>query len=224
MPESKSVGVLDVDVWSDIVCPWCRIGRAHLESALAQFEHADQVRVTYRSFELEPSAPAERDDLVIDQLAAKYGSPREQITGMMDDVTQRGHVLGIDFQFDIARSGNTFDAHRLLHMAQDRGSQHPLLDLLMHAYFTEGRSIGDRAVLADIAVASGLDRDEVEVVLASDAYADAVRADEEQARALQITGVPFFVFDHRLAASGAQPPQTLLAALRQAWDSRPEAA
>lgn len=211
---------LDVEVWSDVICPWCRIGRAHLDLALAEFEHADRVRVTYRSFELEPNSPAEQDESVIDHLAAKYGGTTAQIEGMVGDVVGRGQALGIDFRFDIARTGNTFDAHRLLHLAREHGRQDELKGRLMDAYFTEGRPIGSTATLEEVAVESGLDRDEVRAVLSSDRYAADVRADEDEARALQVGGVPFFVFDRRLAASGAQPPEVLLGALRQAWQAR----
>jgi len=157
---------------------------------------------------------------VIDHLAAKYGGTTAQIEGMVGDVVARGRALGIDFRFDIARTGNTFDAHRLLHLAREHGRQDELKGRLMDAYFTEGRPIGSPATLEEVAVESGLDRDEVRAVLSSDRYAADVRADEDEARALQVGGVPFFVFDRRLAASGAQPPEVLLGALRQAWQAR----
>jgi len=210
---------LAVDVWSDVVCPWCRIGRAHLEDALTRFPHADRVQVTYRSFELEPDAPTERTESVVEHLARRYGTDPAQVSGMVDTVTARGVEAGIDFRFDIARSGNTFDAHRLLHLALERGQQAQVVSALMDAYFTQGRPIGDPETLEDVAVEAGLDRDEVRDVLGTDRYADRVRADEAMARDLQIGGVPFFVFGGRLAASGAQPSDVLLRALEQAWDA-----
>ena len=208
---------MDVEVWSDVVCPWCRIGRAHLAQALARFPHADDVRVIYRSFELDPSAPGVRDDSIVDQLTRKYGMDAAQVQAMLDTVSERGADVGLEFRFDQARSGSTFDAHRLLHLARQTGQQDALQDRLMAAHFVEGRALGDPGELAEVAVAAGLDPAAVASVLESDAFADAVRQDEHQARTLGVTGVPFFVIDRRLGVSGAQPADVLLSALEQAW-------
>jgi predicted DsbA family dithiol-disulfide isomerase len=211
---------MTVEVWSDIVCPWCRLGKAQLDVALARFEHAPAVSVVWRSFELDPSAPPIREETLEQQLAVKLGRRPDEIASMHEQMQQRGAALGIDFRFDIAQSGNTFDGHRLLHLARDRGRQNALASALFQAYFTDGEPIGDPSALQRIAESCGLDPDEVREVLSSDAYARDVRADEEAARAMQVSGVPFFVFDGRFAASGAQPPEVLLAGLEQAWASR----
>ena len=209
-----------VEVWSDVVCPWCCIGRAHLGLALADFEHADEVEVVWRSFELDPAAPAVQTESLAEQLAAKYGVGPDEVALMFDDVTERAAQLGLDFRFDIARSGNTVDAHRLLHLARESGLQDRLKARLFTAYFTEGQAIGDPATLARLAVEVGLDADEVAELLAGDRFVAEVRADEEEARALQVSGVPFFVIDRRYAVAGAQPPDQLLGALSRAWAER----
>ena len=222
MNESPRAGEspMTVEVWSDVVCPWCCIGRAHLELALADFEHADDVQVVWRSFELDPGAPAVQTESLAAQLGAKYGVGPEEVGHMFDDVRERAAQLGLDFRFDIARSGNTFDAHRLLHLARESGLQDRLKGRLFTAYFTEGQAVGDHGTLARLAVEAGLDPDEVDVVLTGDRFATEVRADEQEARALQVTGVPFFVVDRRYAVAGAQPPDQLLGALRRAWSER----
>jgi len=209
-----------VEVWSDVVCPWCCIGRAHLALALEDFEHADDVHVVWRSFELDPGAPAVQASSLAEQLGAKYGVGPDEVALMFDDVTERAAQLGLDFRFDIARSGNTFDAHRLLHLARESGLQDRLKGRLLTAYFTEGQAIGDRGTLSRLAVDAGLDADEVDDVLDGDRFAADVRADEQEARAMQVTGVPFFVIDRRYAVAGAQPPAQLLGALRRAWSER----
>jgi predicted DsbA family dithiol-disulfide isomerase len=211
---------LTVDVWSDVVCPWCRIGRAELERALAAFPHSDDVEVTWHSYELDPHAPAITDEPLAVQLARKYGIEPEQAEGMFDDVRERARPLGLDLRFEIARPGNTFDAHRLLHLARARGCQDALKGRLFQAYFTEGAAIGDPEVLSRLAVEVGLDPDEVRDVLASDRYAQDVRADEEQAGAYGVRGVPFFVIDGRYGVAGAQSAEHLASVLDRAWSER----
>lgn len=208
---------MTVEVWADVVCPWCRLGKAYLEQAIAQFEHAESIDVVWRSFELDPNAPASRPESLNEHLSRKLGRSPEQVDELQEMIRQRGADVGIDFRFDQAKTGNTFDAHRLLHLAKDAGRQGELSDAFYQAYFTDGEPIGDPATLARIAVEAGLDADAVESVLASDRYADAVRADEAEAQALQVSGVPFFVFGRRVAAGGAQPPEVLLSGLEQAW-------
>jgi predicted DsbA family dithiol-disulfide isomerase len=211
---------LPVEVWSDVVCPWCCVGRAELQRALAGFEHADAVDVTWRSFELDPAAPAIQTASLAEQLSHKLGAGTEQVQAMFAGIAARGAEVGIDFRFDIAQSGNTFDAHRLLHLARAEGKQDVLKDRLFTAYFTEGEAIGDPVTLRRLAIEAGLNPESVEGVLASDRFATEVRADEEEARSLQVSGVPFFVIDRRYGVSGAQPAATLLSALQQAWADR----
>ena len=211
---------MTVEVWADVVCPWCRLGHAYLEQALAAFEHSDDVTVVWRSFELDPAAPRQQEGTLTDHLVHKLGRDRQEIHELNGMITARGCDVGVDFRFDDARPGNTFDAHRLLHLAADHGLDGALMDRLHAGYFTEGLPIGDPATLELLALEVGLDGDEVRAVLASDQYASRVRRDEAEARELQVSGVPFFVFDRRLAAAGAQPADVLLAGLQQAWDSR----
>jgi predicted DsbA family dithiol-disulfide isomerase len=206
-----------VEIWSDVVCPWCAIGKRRFEKALARFAHRDEVEVTWHSFELDPSAPREQDGDLADHLAAKYGLTRERAEAMHRQMTESAAAEGWDFHFERARRGNTFDAHRLLHLAAERGVQDAVKERLFRAYFTEGEAIADHATLVRLVAEAGLDADEARAVLASDRYAAEVRADERQAQAYGITGVPFFVVDRRYGVSGAQPPEALLQALETAW-------
>jgi predicted DsbA family dithiol-disulfide isomerase len=210
-----------VEIWSDIVCPWCYVGKRRFEAALASFEHRDEVEVTWRSFELDPGAPRERAVDGATHLAEKYGTSREQALAMHQNMTDVARGEGLDFRFDRTRSGNTFDAHRLLHLATAEQRQDALKERLMLAYMTEGEPIGDPATLARLAVEAGLPEDEVGDVLATDRHADAVRDDERTATALGITAVPFFVVDRRIGASGAQSPEVLGELLARAWADRP---
>ena len=208
---------MKVDIWSDVVCPWCYIGKRRFEAALARFEHRDEVEVTWHSSELDPAAPALRRAGTAEHLAGKYGMSLEQARAMQQRMTDAAAAEGLNFRFDRARSGNTFDAHRLLHLAASRGVQDAVKERLLAAYFAEGEPVGDREALVRLAAQAGLDAEEARTVLASDAYADEVRADERRAAALGITGVPFFVIDDTYGVSGAQPPELLLEALRTAW-------
>ncbi len=205
-----------VEIWSDVVCPWCAVGKARFESALDDFDHADEVEVRWRSFELDPSRPSVAADVdYVDLLAGKYGTSRDEAQEMIDGMTAAGAADGIEFRFDRARPANTFDAHRVLHLAAERGRQHHVKARFLAGYHTEGAAIGDHGELVRLATAAGLDADEVRAVLGSDAHADAVRADEDEARRLGISGVPFFVFDRRYGLSGAQPPEVIGQVLAQ---------
>ena len=210
---------LRIDIWSDIACPWCYIGKRRLEQALAGFPHAAEVEIVWRSFELDPSAPRVRDSTqsYAERLAAKYRTPVLQAQAMIDRMVETAAKDGLDFRFDRARSGNTFDAHRLLHLAHERGLQDALKERLFRAYLTEGQAIGEHDVLAQLAREVGLDDAEVREVLDGDRWAREVRADEALARELEISGVPFFVLGGQLGVSGAQPVEVLRGALDRAW-------
>lgn len=208
-----------VEIWSDVVCPWCAIGRKRFFAALERFEHADAVEVRVRSFELDPAAPLAPEGTAAERLAAKYGTSLEQAHAMHANVTALAAEEGLAFDYDRARPGNTFDAHRLLQLAWERGVQPQLKDRLMRAYFEEGEPISDPETLVRLGAEAGLDPEEARTVLAGDAYAAEVRDDEAVARGFGITGVPFFVLDRRLGVSGAQSSDVLLSALRQAWDA-----
>jgi len=213
---------LKVEIWSDVVCPWCYIGKRRFESALARFPQRDEVEVVWRSFELDPSAPALREVDNAARLAAKYGMSREQAVESQTRLTQTAAAEGLTFRFDVSKSGNTFNAHRLLHLAAERGLQDETKERLMRAYFSEAEPIGDVETLVRLAAEVGIAAAEARTVLAGDAYSAEVRAEELEATELGINGVPFFVIDRRYGVSGAQSPDILLQALQQAWaDSHP---
>jgi predicted DsbA family dithiol-disulfide isomerase len=210
---------MDVEIWSDVVCPWCYIGKRRFEHALAAFDHRDDVKVTWRSFQLDPSSPTTSEGDPVERLAAKYGMSRATAEAARARVTANAATEGLDFHLDRARSGNTFNAHRLIHYAHSVGRQDALKERLMAAYFVEGAAIGEHDVLSRLAVEVGLDESAVRGVLGGDAYADDVRHDELEARQLGITGVPFFVLDRAYGVSGAQPSDLILGALQQAWSA-----
>lgn len=211
---------MHVEIWSDIACPWCYVGKRRFEAALAAFEHRDAVRVTWRSFELDPGAPRVRAVDAAAHLAEKYGTTRERAQAMHAQMTEVAAGEGLRFRFDLARGGNTFDAHRLVHLGAAHGVQDAVKERLLRAYLGEGEPIGDPAVLRRLAVEAGLPADEVRDVLAGDRYAAEVREDERTAASLGISAVPFFVVDRALGASGAQPPEVLGQLLRQGWETR----
>ena len=206
-----------VEIWSDVVCPWCYVGKRRFDEALAQFDHADAVEVVWRSYELDPNGPREREGDYVSRLAVKYGVSEDNAQAMVDRMVDVAEGVGIEMRFDRARLGNTFDAHRLLHLARDRGVQGEVEERLFQAAFTEGRPIGDRDELVAVAADAGLDPEEAAAVLAGTEYAENVRADEREAAALGCRGVPFFVVDRRFAVAGAQSTDLFLEVLDEAW-------
>jgi predicted DsbA family dithiol-disulfide isomerase len=215
---------LAVEIWSDVVCPWCYVGKRRLEAALSQFEHRDDVEVTWRSFELDPGAPGKRDVSPAEHLAGKYGISVEQAEASNAQLTEVAAGEGLEYHLDRTRGGNSFDAHRLIHLGSERGVQDAVKERLMRAYFSEGEAIGDPETLVRLAAEAGLDPDEARAALESDAYADAVRADEELASRIGIQGVPYFVLNRRFGVSGAQPAELLVQALERAWAEGPRTA
>jgi predicted DsbA family dithiol-disulfide isomerase len=211
---------MNVEIWSDIVCPWCYIGKRRFERALASFEHAGSVAVSYRSFELDPAAPAARGGSHAEHLARKYGMPVAQAEQLDIQMTERAAAEGLDFRFDIMRGGNTFDAHRLLHLAKEFSLQVEMKERLMRATFTDGLPIADKATLADLAAGVGIPVADARAALEQDAHATAVRHDEEQAARYGITGVPFYVAGGKFAVSGAQPTEVFEQLLRRAYEER----
>jgi predicted DsbA family dithiol-disulfide isomerase len=215
---------VNVEIWSDIACPWCYIGKRRFETALAQFEHAGEVTVSWRSFELDPDAPAERSGDRTENLARKYGITVERAAEIQDHIVEMATAEGLDFRFDIARAGNTFDGHRLIHLAAEHGLGGAMKERLLKAYFTEGKLMSDAETLVALATDVGVDADEVRELLASDSYAAEVRLDEQTAAGFGIQAVPTFVIDRAMGASGAQPPEVMLAFLRRGWEAREGAA
>lgn len=205
---------MQVEFWADVICPWCYIGKARFEQALAGFERRDEITVVHRAFELDPG----RDTVepVQDMLAAKFG-PR---AGEMENsVAQLARDEGLGYRLD-REVGNTFDVHRLLHRAGERGLQQELLNAVLHANFAEARSLFTAGSLTAIATEAGLDPADTRAVLDDPtAHADAVRADEQRARDFGVTGVPFVVVDERLAVAGAQPTELFERALNEAWEA-----
>jgi predicted DsbA family dithiol-disulfide isomerase len=208
---------VQVEIWSDPVCPWCYLGKRRFERALESFDHRDEVTVVYRSFELDPSAPEGVTTPTVERLAGKYGMSAGEAGEAQRQMEQRAAQDGLEFRMDSLRSGNTRDAHRLLHLAKAHGVQAELAERLYRAYFTEQASIFDHSSLTELAVEAGLDRDDVIRVLASQEYGDAVDTDEAMAQALGVNGVPLFVIDRRYGISGAQPPEVIAQVLDQAW-------
>lgn len=207
-----------VEIWSDVVCPWCAIGRQRFLTALDGFAHRDDVEVVFRSFELDPGAPPVRTGSAPEHIARKYGMSVDDAKRSQDHLEEVAALDGVEIHFDHTRAGNTFDAHRLLHLASTHGLQMELKAALMHAFFAEGLAVGDPDELTNVAVSVGLDADEVAAVLAGDRYALEVRADEERARSYEITGVPFFLIDGRFAIPGAQPVERFALGLERAWE------
>jgi predicted DsbA family dithiol-disulfide isomerase len=208
---------MEVEIWSDVVCPWCYLGKKRFEAALQSFQHRDKVQVTYRSFELDPTVPPGVTTPTVKMLARKYAMSAAQAEEAQRQMEERAAADGLTFRMSGLRSGNTRDAHRLLQLAKSSGHQPELMERLQRAYFTEQDSIFDHDSLTRLAVDAGLDREAVTEVLASNQYEDHVDTDEAMARVLGATGVPLFVVDRRYGISGAQPAETIAGVLAQAW-------
>jgi predicted DsbA family dithiol-disulfide isomerase len=207
---------MQIEIWSDVICPWCYIGKRRFEQALAQYGRRETVNIVWRSFELDPNAASQYSGTLEERLARKYGVSLQEAAAMNARVTSVAAAVGLEYHLSKARSGNTFDAHRLLHFAASRQMGDRATERIMHAYFSEALPVGDRAALARLAPEFGISESEALAMLESDAYAEAVRADEARAAAFGITGVPFFVFDEKFGVSGAQPVEVFAEALQQA--------
>jgi predicted DsbA family dithiol-disulfide isomerase len=218
MPAPRASQLLNVDVVSDVVCPWCYVGKRRLATALAQLAAEQpglELRVNWHPFQLNPDLPAEGIERRT-YLEEKFGGPG-RAAQIYDRVRAAGATVDIAFAFDrIQRQPNTLDAHRLIAWAQQRGDAEAVVERLFRAYFLDGRAIGDREVLADIAGEAGLDREAARVMLAGDEGVDTVRALDQRVRELGVGGVPFFVFGNKVAVSGAQEAAVLKDAIAQA--------
>lgn len=204
---------MKIEIWSDVVCPWCYIGKRRLEAALEKFD--EDVELVFRSFELNPNAEHSSELSLKELLAKKYRVSVEQAASMMENVRQAGADEGLEFHWDSAQTGNTLDAHRLIHHARTEGKGPQMKERLMRAYFTEGRLISDPAQLAECAAELGFDADEIKSILKSDQYTADVRAEQNLAQEMGVTGVPFFLLDGQYAVPGAQPADTMLMVLNQ---------
>ncbi len=216
---------MKIDVWSDVVCPWCYIGKRRLEKALDDFAHADQVEITWHSYQLDPGAPREATERSSDMLAKKYGGGPAAIRQMQDRVEAVAAEEGLLYRLSETMHVNTIDAHRLLHLAHEVGGndlQGAFKEALLAAYFLSARNVADHEVLREVALEAGLPGDRVAAVLAGSEYADAVQADIAQAQSYGANGVPFFVFDAKYGISGAQPVEVFADVLAKAWaDAHP---
>jgi predicted DsbA family dithiol-disulfide isomerase len=208
---------LKVQIWSDVMCPFCYIGKRRLEGALAKFEHKNAVEIEWKSFQLDPNFKASADDNIIDHLAKKYGKDKTWAQEMVDNMTQNAKNSGLDFHFEKAILANSHNAHRLLHLAKKYNLGNELKEQLLKAYLTDGKDVNDLETLSFLGQEVGLEKAIVEEVLHSDAYSEEVKKDIAMAQQLRVQGVPFFVFDNKYAISGAQPEEVFLQTLETTW-------
>lgn len=211
---------IKVDIWSDIACPWCYVGKRRFEAALAKFPQRDQVEVVWHSFELDSSAPLVNPMNARDNLAAKYGKTSEGAQKMLDHMTGMAAGEGLDFHFGTLKLTNTFQGHQVIHLAAEHGLQDAMKERLLKAYLSEGENLGDVDTLVRLAEDVGLSGAKVRAALEQQTYAQAVRNDEARARAYGISGVPFFVLNDKYGVSGAQSPEVFLSALGQVWQEQ----
>jgi len=208
---------MKIEIWSDVACPWCFIGKRRFEAALSEFPHRDAVEVKWRSYQLDPSLPEHYDGTELEYLSTRKGLAPEQVSQMFDHVTAEAKGEGLDYSFDKVVVANSFTAHRLIHLAAAHGQQDAAKERLLSDHFEHGKDIGSAEYLTGLGRELGIDAAEVAALFTTDTYADDVRFDFEEARALGISGVPFFVIDRKFGLSGAQPVATFTAALNQAW-------
>ncbi len=208
---------MKIEIWSDVACPWCYIGKRRFETALAAFPHRDSVQVQWRSYQLDPALPDHYDGTELDYLSTRKGMAPAQVAGMFEHVAAQARGEGLNYRFDDVVVANSFTAHRLIHLAAAHGRQDAAKERLLSDHFERGLDIGREDYLTSLALDLGIGAAEVAELFSTDKYADDVRADFAEGRALGINGVPFFVLDRKFGLSGAQPVETFTAALEQAW-------
>jgi len=209
---------LKIQIWSDVMCPFCYIGKRKIEEALSQFENKDSVAIEWKSFQLAPSFVATPNETIADHLAEKYGRDIDWAESMLENTAQTAKSNGLDFHFEKAILANSLNAHRLSHLAKKHNLSNELEELLFKAYFTEGKDVNDWNTLQEVGQKAGLQIDEIKELINSDTFTKEVRQDQQQAQELGVTGVPFFVFDNKYAVSGAQPTDVFLKTLEKAWE------
>lgn len=207
---------MKVEIWSDIFCPFCYIGKRKFELALKEFDKKEEVEVRYRSFELNPNAPKHYDKNIHEIIASKYGISYEEAKLNNDNIVKQAKNLGLEYNFDTLVVTNSFDAHRMIHFAEKYGKMQAMTEALFKAYFTDSKNVSDFNILVDIASNIGLDKEETIKVLNSNEYKDLIRKDEEMAGHYGISSVPFFIFNDKFSVSGAQPKEVFLMALNKA--------
>lgn len=208
---------LKVQIWSDIMCPFCYIGKRRIEEALNLFEHKDAVEIEWKSYQLDASFIASPDDNMVEHLAEKYRKDNDWAQNMLDNMTQNAKTAGLDFHFEKSILANSLNAHRLLHLAKKYNLANDLKELLFKAYLTEGKNVNDLNTLTQLGIEVGLEAENVAQVLNSDKYTKEVKQDQEEANTIGVQGVPFFVFDNKYAISGAQPATAFLQTLEKVW-------
>ncbi len=209
---------MKINIWSDVRCPFCYIGKRKFERALERFPHKEQVEVVWRSFQLDPGLKTDPDLHAYDYLAKVKGLHRDQVVQMHDHVKKAAADVGLEFDFDHAIVANSFNAHRLIQFAKEQGMGNEAEEKLFKAHFTEGKNIDDRQTLVELGSELGLDGRQIELMLDSDMYSKSVEEDEAMARSIGIRGVPFFIINDAVAVSGAQSPALFLQALEKAWE------
>lgn len=209
---------MNVNIWSDVRCPFCYIGKRKFELALAKFPHKDRVEVTWRSFQLDPTLETQKDINIYDYFSKVKGVSKSQAREMFDNVTEIAQEVGLHFKIEQSVVSNSFNAHRLIQLAKSKGLGNEIEEKLFVIHFTEGKDIDDRKTLIETGISVGLDEQEVKALLDSDAYSQEVRQDESAAQTIGVRGVPFFVFDDKYAVSGAQSPETFLQVLEKSWE------
>ncbi|WP_138420044.1 DsbA family oxidoreductase [Aquibacillus sediminis] len=213
---------MKVQIWSDIVCPFCYIGKRRYEAALQQFDHKDDIEMEFKSFQLDPNAEKGTDKDLHQSLATKYGVSYEEGKAMNDRMTEQAKEVGLDYHLDHAIPTNTEDAHRLSYYAKQHGKMNQMMERIMHAYFTESLDVGDHETLVKLAGEVGLDQEDTRQILSDGAFKQEVQVDQQQAAQIGVQGVPFFVFNQKYAVSGAQPTETFLEVLEKVWKEENE--
>lgn len=209
---------MKIEIWSDVMCPFCYIGKRNFEKALAQFAEKEKIEIVWKSFQLDASVPDIATESYEEYLVKRKGLSAEQVKGMLQNVTQMAHEAGLDYHFDRSVMVNSLKAHRLIQFAKTRKLGDEAEERLFHAFFTEGKSIADIDTLTQLGVEIGLDATELQVAFTEEQYAYQVNKDIQEARQIGVNGVPFFVFNRKYAISGAQPPQAFLETLRKSFD------
>ena len=209
---------MKIEIWSDVMCPFCYIGKRNFEKALAQFTEKEKIEIVWKSFQLDASVPDIANESYEEYLVKRKGLSAEQVKGMLQNVTQMAREAGLDYHFDRSVMVNSLKAHRLIQFAKTRNLGDEAEERLFHAFFTEGKSIADIDTLTQLGVEIGLDATELQVAFTDERYAYQVNQDIQEARQIGVNGVPFFVFNRKYAISGAQPPQAFLETLRKSFD------
>ena len=217
MMEKTTENKMKIEIWSDVMCPFCYIGKRNFETALNQFSAKEHIEVVWKSYQLDGSIPEVANESYQDYLVKHKGMPAAQVKNMLDNVTQSAKQVGLDYNFDIALMVNSLNAHKLIQFAKTKGLGDEAEEKLFLAFFTEGKNIADIAMLTQLGVAIGLDETEIKTAFSDEKYANLVQQDIEEAQQVGVQGVPFFVLDRKYAVSGAQPPKAFLENLEKAY-------